>query len=385
MRVLFTTVALPGHFYPLTPLAWACRVAGHEVLVATSEEFCAQVLNAGLPVASCGSSADYVDLIRGAAEQTGERRRYASGLAFGRIAANLLPGMRSLIQSWRPDLIVSERAEFAGPVVAAAHDIPQLELQWGVGPLTEYRQAAETVLGPELSRLGLPGLPEPRLLLNPWPASLRQPHASDHLGIRYVPYNGPTKLPDWLLAAPERPRVCLTLGTVLPRLRSDWSANAALAMLAELSTGDVELLVAVDDRIAAAWPPLPPAVRHAGWLPLSEAFAACTAVIHHGGHSTTLTALRAGRPQLVMPQFDDQFDNADAVERVGAAITLPPGEHAPGAIADTCAQLLRGARFGRAAEAVAAEMAATPSPAHVLHVLEDLAARKQTRPRHWST
>src|SRR5947207_431047 len=37
MRILFSTVALPGHFYPLVPLAWACRSLGHDVLVAPSE------------------------------------------------------------------------------------------------------------------------------------------------------------------------------------------------------------------------------------------------------------------------------------------------------------------------------------------------------------
>ena len=32
MRVLFTSVALCGHFYPLVPLAWTFRALGHDVL-----------------------------------------------------------------------------------------------------------------------------------------------------------------------------------------------------------------------------------------------------------------------------------------------------------------------------------------------------------------
>ena len=39
MRILFTTAPLSGHYFPLVPLAWACRSIGHEVLVATSGHY----------------------------------------------------------------------------------------------------------------------------------------------------------------------------------------------------------------------------------------------------------------------------------------------------------------------------------------------------------
>ncbi|MEU3908904.1 hypothetical protein AB0F20_34740, partial [Streptomyces goshikiensis] len=37
MRILFTTWAAPSHLFPLVPLAWAARVAGHEVLLAVAD------------------------------------------------------------------------------------------------------------------------------------------------------------------------------------------------------------------------------------------------------------------------------------------------------------------------------------------------------------
>jgi UDP:flavonoid glycosyltransferase YjiC (YdhE family) len=374
MRVLFTTVALPGHFFPLVPLAWACRAAGHDVLVATSEQFCSTVLGAGLPVASCGSAADFVELVRGHETERAEDQRYVNGTAFGRIAAHGMPAMMSLTRSWQPDLVVSERAEFTGPVAAAVHQIPHVELQWGVAALREYRQAAEAVLGPKLATLGLAGLPEPSLVLNTWPPSMRQTHASGHEGIRYVPYNGAADIPDWLHVPPDKPRICLTLGTVLPRLRIDWTVDATVTLLRELATDEVELLVAVDDWITAGWPVLPSAVRHVGWLPLSQVFDGCDAVIHHGGHGTTLTALRAGCPQLVLPQFDDQHDNAAAVAQAGAGITLSSTDITPRTVAMCCADLLGETRFERAAAQAAAEIAAQPSPTDMLDVLEKLAA-----------
>ena len=35
MRVLITSAPMHGHLFPLVPLAWALRAAGHEVLVAS--------------------------------------------------------------------------------------------------------------------------------------------------------------------------------------------------------------------------------------------------------------------------------------------------------------------------------------------------------------
>src|SRR4051812_21259617 len=117
MRLLFTTVPLAGHLFPMVPLAWAARAAGHEVLVATSDNFIPTVLRSGLPAVSWGPPADFVDLVAGAPPASADsvpERRYAHGRAFGRIAGRCLPGARSLVDAWQPDLLVCERAEYAG-------------------------------------------------------------------------------------------------------------------------------------------------------------------------------------------------------------------------------------------------------------------------------
>jgi glycosyltransferase len=47
------------------------------------------------------------------------------------------------------------------------------------------------------------------------------------------------------------------------------------------------------------------------------------AVVGHGGFGTTLAALAAGAPQVVVPLFSfDQFDNAARVAEVGAGVAL---------------------------------------------------------------
>jgi UDP:flavonoid glycosyltransferase YjiC (YdhE family) len=59
-----------------------------------------------------------------------------------------------------------------------------------------------------------------------------------------------------------------------------------------------------------------------GYAPYSAIFPRAEIVIHQGGIGTTAQALRAGRPQLVMPVFADQPDNAARVVRLGVGRTI---------------------------------------------------------------
>jgi UDP:flavonoid glycosyltransferase YjiC (YdhE family) len=53
------------------------------------------------------------------------------------------------------------------------------------------------------------------------------------------------------------------------------------------------------------------------YAPYSDVFARCAAIVHHGGIGTTGQALRAGRPQLLIPFWGDQPDNAARIVRLG--------------------------------------------------------------------
>lgn len=184
---------------------------------------------------------------------------------FGRNAARNLPGLLSIVDSWRPDLVLGERAEAAGPVAAAAAGVPAVELQWGIPLLREYRIAAEDELEPHLDRLGVAAAPPPMTVLNPWPPSLRRSHAVRQRRMRNVPYDGQARVPDWVWQPRKRPRICLTLGTVLPRFGPGGGAEVVMPMLHALARLDVEVVVAVEDEVVAAWPPLPAVVTHAGF------------------------------------------------------------------------------------------------------------------------
>lgn len=65
---------------------------------------------------------------------------------------------------------------------------------------------------------------------------------------------------------------------------------------------------------------LPPHVMAVDYLPHELIFKHASMIVHQGGVGTTAQALRAGRPQLIMPYSHDQFDNAERVRRLGCGL-----------------------------------------------------------------
>ena len=58
------------------------------------------------------------------------------------------------------------------------------------------------------------------------------------------------------------------------------------------------------------------------YAPYSQLFPHAAAIIHHGGIGTTGQAMRAGKPQLVVPHLGDQWDNGERVKALGIGDVL---------------------------------------------------------------
>jgi UDP:flavonoid glycosyltransferase YjiC (YdhE family) len=98
-------------------------------------------------------------------------------------------------------------------------------------------------------------------------------------------------------------------------------------------------------------------------------------VIGHGGFGTTMTALAAGVPQLVIPLFSsDQFVNAEQVDAVGVGLQLLGGVDALPEVPALVRRLIDEPSYAAAARRVADEMAALPDVTTTVGVLEELAA-----------
>ncbi|WP_328609304.1 DUF1205 domain-containing protein [Amycolatopsis sp. NBC_00345] len=381
MRVLITTCPLYGHFYPMVPLAWALRAQGDDVLVASSAGFEAAA-NTGLPPAVVAPEADLgrmmgftrdgVPVPRPADPDAALSR---SGRGFGRLAARQLPGTRELVRRYRPDLVISEPMEFAGPIAAVAAGIPWVDHHWGpaLSRPTVLRDAGRDELAPELAALGLDAFPDPALLLDPSPPSLRFPDALPARAVRPVPSNGGGAVPRWLNGRPDRPRVCVTLGTVGPAVLGGMELADLIGALAGL---EAEVVVAgTSAHVAALAGRTADSVRLAAWLPMSEVVPTCAAIVHHGGAGTMLTALAHRVPQVLLPGVQaDQRANAERLHATGGGILVPREEATPGTVRDACAAVLDRHSYRAAARALGDEIAAQPPVASLVPRLRALTA-----------
>jgi UDP:flavonoid glycosyltransferase YjiC (YdhE family) len=134
-------------------------------------------------------------------------------------------------------------------------------------------------------------------------------------------YAGATRLEPALadFLANGEPPLVFTLGTSAVYDASDF-VKASLAATAELRWRAVFVLdVEQRDRWQAH---ASSNVMFCSYAPYSQLFPRAAVVIHHGGVGTTAQALRAGRPQLIVPYLIDQPDNAARVERLGAGRSL---------------------------------------------------------------
>ena len=92
--------------------------------------------------------------------------------------------------------------------------------------------------------------------------------------------------------------------------------------------------------------------------------------VSHGGFGTTLGAVAAGLPLIVVPLFGDQPDNARRVADAGAGLALWPDPDAPAepirssidpaALREAIETVLDDPAYARTAGGLAAEMAALP-------------------------
>lgn len=78
------------------------------------------------------------------------------------------------------------------------------------------------------------------------------------------------------------------------------------------------------------------------YAPHSLLFPRAAVLIHHGGIGTLAQGMRAGRPQLIVPHFADQLDNAARAVRIGIARSLPPARYRCASAARELEELLTG-------------------------------------------
>jgi UDP:flavonoid glycosyltransferase YjiC (YdhE family) len=396
MRVLFTTVPWPTHFYGMVPLAWALRTHGHEVRVATHPAHVATVEHAGLPVVRLGRDIDFMSMFqattvpmlaadfRKLTAEIGDRVATEIIKIFTAIADSIIDDLVDLARTWRPDLIVYEPAAFAGPVAAAAIGVPAVRLLWGPDITHASSHLEHPVLAPMLARFGLDTVDTRGVLtLDPCPPSMQVASPDvNRQRMRYIPFNGRGTMPVDLLEPVRSPRICLTWGTSTVKLGgpSTFLLPHALSAAAELG---VEMVVAITAEQQALLGDVPDGVRIVHQVPLNMLLPTCDAIVHQGGAGTILTAAYNGIPQLVIPQVPDQVINSLRLAETGAGLTYfrrgLEGDAIRPSLRDHIDRLLNEPGFAASAERLRQEIQEQPSPAEVVGTLVDLARQGALR------
>lgn len=114
-------------------------------------------------------------------------------------------------------------------------------------------------------------------------------------------------------------------------------------------------------------------VFRCAYAPHSLLFPAAAAVVHHGGAGTTGQALRAGKPQLVVPHMGDQYDHGQRIERLGVGLSMKARRftavRASGLIARLIDEAVFASEAGRIGQQVAAEHGADAAAAAIAEAL----------------
>ena len=358
----------------MLPLAQAMAARGHDLLWVASDEVCQRLRAQGFEARAAGlaEGATSVNMTERFPElltmAESERPEFAFSKIFGTpSAAPMLAELLPVAQEWKPDLVVCEQLELAGPIAAALLGVPNVT--HGLGhPLPERLL---TCVGAEMVALwqeyGLQGSDHAgtyaHLYLDIYPDPLKtfpSPHIASSIPV--CPYAPGLRAED----PPDRPLVYVTFGTVF---------NQDLTMIGTVVEGvrqlDVDVLVTLGPGAdPAGLGAQPDNVDVRDYVPQEETLARAAAVVSHAGSGTFLAALAHGLPQLAIPQNADQFFNAHAGAKAGVAREIAPGEVTAARVRAELERVLGDPSIAEAARRMAREIAAMPGPDEVAQELE---------------
>jgi UDP:flavonoid glycosyltransferase YjiC (YdhE family) len=378
MRVLMASTAGSGHFQPLLPFLEALKRRGDDILLVVPPSLVSTVQ--GLEVdfrlgGEAPSDETAAILARIATAPRYEASILGNRELFGRLCtAAMLPAMEEAFVTWRPELVVREPCEYSSAVMAERHRVGHVQVAISLagveaGSIEIAVPALEQHLADPAARLlATPYLTRFPAMFDPSPFTLTFRYRESPIGRR-------SPLPDWWTGATD-PLVYVTFGTVTGHtpvghdvFRTALDAVAGLRCRVLLTVGhsaDIEGLV-----------PLPTNVHVEKWVPQDDVFAEARLVVCHGGSGTTLGALAAGLPLVVVPLFADQFANGMLVAEAGAGVLVPPldmgvGNAVPGGrpvirlsdaprIRAAISEVLGDPSYGRAATRMGREIRSAPT------------------------
>ncbi|MER5649375.1 activator-dependent family glycosyltransferase [Streptosporangium sp. NPDC002524] len=414
MRVLFATHAEKSHFLGMVPLAWALRNAGHEVRVASQPELTDVVTGAGLTAVPVGRDhrlrrfskllervapgAPAFDMAEDRPEVlTWEHLTWGYGGVvpwWWRVVNDPMTAeLTAFCREWEPDLVIWEPLTYAGGVAAKACGAAHARFMWGLDlfarmrghylrvkeqrPPGDRQDVLAEWLGEWAAKAGTTfseDLTTGHFTIDYTPTSLRLDLPHTYLPLRYIPYNGTAVIPPWLHTPPDKPRVCLTLGTSATERLDGYSVDVQ-DILTHLADLDIEVVATLPEKQQAELHHIPDNTRLVSFVPLHALTPTCSAMIHHGGGGSFSTSLVNAVPQLILADMFDAPLKGELLTRQGAGLTLHSSKATGPHVREHLLRLLREPSFTHAAHQLRQETLATPGPNQLVPHLEKLTAQ----------
>jgi MGT family glycosyltransferase len=372
-RFLFLPLGAHGHINPTLAVAATLVDRGHEVVYLQRESFRPQIEATGarlVPVPgepAAGAPVPDADLFGQLLERV---------ISF---TEDVAAPLRALHTEFPADLVVTEQVAVWGALHASATGIPRVQLSptyvfdgtQQAPPVAADR--AETLLH-RLARAGRDyGLPDvdartlmqwsgPTIVFLPpgfQPGATRLERSVTFVG----PSLGrPEHVGRFPLPAPGA--VLVSLGTVFHAQPGFFAA-----CVTALGAGERPVVVSHGGS-AADLPDVPATVTLAAHVPQLAVLDRCAAFVTHGGMNSTMEAIAAGVPMVVVPQMFEQELTAQRVAELGLGVHLPPADVTPDALAAAVAAVLDDPGYRERVAALGAAARAAGGAARAADLLE---------------
>jgi len=393
--------------HPYIAVARILAARGHEAIIATAEEYRPAVQGAGLEFAATRPRLSELGDYQTVVARIFDVRRGPERLIRELVMPGLRPAYEDILRaSQGADLLVSHPLTFTVQLVAQRRALPWVATVlsplsfmssfdpplitgapwlralrffgprvygWALHIIKRATWSWEKPLREFRKELGLP--PSNRM-------AMFEGQFSPLLNLALFDLHLASPQPDW----PENTRVCgspVVDGTAhdsgqLRELESFLARGAAPIVFA-LGSSAVWLAADFWARAAAAARSigrrgvlitgpitpgsLPEGVQAFSYLPYQKVFPHAAAVVHQAGIGTLAQALRAGRPQLIVPLAFDQPDNAERARALGLARVIPFAKATTRVLASELELLLSVSSYGERSRALAEELARTDGAA----------------------
>ena len=347
MRVLVSTRPYVGHLHPALPLVEALVAAGHQAVIATSEELALEIEDRGFGWHPAGAHPD-----RWLDDHPGDDANYGPA-----VVALKVDDLVDAIDEVGADVLLADATDLAALIAGPAtgrpvarysvcHYLPARTWRRLAGPTLQALRASRR-LPPDPALGSLTRLP----YLDVMPPAMQVTEVVELADRRVVRYQ-PRDLAGGDPPDPaERPAVVVSFGTVFANRDRVW--DTVLKGCAGLD------LPVLDTR--------------AGRRPLHRTLQNSRALICHGGFNTVLSAVSAGTPMVCVPMAGDQYYNAEVVDRLGLGIRISASRLTQRAVAGALGEILSDPSYAARVAVLRSSLSELPPPAAAIPGLERLA------------